>query len=121
MMYGKKNLFAKGRMKSGERNGLEARYEKHLEALKQAGEILWYEFEGMTFKIAEMRCKYTPDFNVMTKDNQIECHELKGNLKVFQDDAKVKAKVAADKYPIRFLIVTPKKKDEGGGWNYLEY
>ena len=38
----------------------------------------------------------------------MECHEVKG---FWQDDARVKIKVAADLYPIRFLAVMKKKSE----------
>jgi hypothetical protein len=59
-----KKFLALGRMKSGERNKLEASYEQYLESRKQAGEIIWYKFEGMTFKLAK-DTRYTPDFSIM--------------------------------------------------------
>ncbi len=34
--------------------------------------------------------------------------EVKGSLRVFQDDAKVKCKVFSDKYPLRLYIVAPR-------------
>ena len=46
-------------------------------------------------------------------DGALEAHEVKGYMMA---DANVKIKVAADLYPIRFLIVRAKPKREGGGW-----
>jgi len=40
-------------------------------------------------------------------------HEVKG---FWQDDARVKIKVAADMYPFRFIAVKPRAKKDGGGW-----
>lgn len=104
---------ALGRLKTGDRNKTEAAYEAQLELMKRAGEVLWYAFEGMKLRLAN-NTFYTPDFAVMTGDGQIELHEVKG---FWEDDARVKIKVAAALYPFRFLAVTPKKKSEGGGWN----
>lgn len=108
-------LFAKGRLKRGERNKTEAAYEQHLEMLKRAGEILWYAFEGIKFRLAD-KTFYTPDFAVMNADGEIEIKEIKGSMAIFQDDAKVKIKVAAEMYPFRFFVVVPKLKRDGGGW-----
>jgi len=43
-------------------NKTEAEFAVYLEALKRKGEILRYEFEGITLRWADMR--YTPDFVV---------------------------------------------------------
>lgn len=118
-MFGKKNhkaagLLALGRLKSGERNKTEAAYEQALEARRIAGEVLWYRFEGVKLRLAD-NTFYTPDFAVMRANGQIEMHEVKG---FWQDDARVKIKVAADSYPFLFLAVKPKAKKDGGGWSY---
>ena len=93
----------------------------YLEQQKHAGLILKYWFERFTWKIASNRCSYTPDFLVMRPDKTLELHEVKGSLKIFADDAKVKCKVCADECPIPLFIVTPKTKKEGGGWNVEAY
>jgi hypothetical protein len=46
----------------GTMNATESEFALYLEALKRSGEILRYEFEGMTLRWADMR--YTPDFVV---------------------------------------------------------
>lgn len=107
---------ALGRMKAGTMNRTEAAYAKHLEGLKAAGEVVWYAFEGMTFKLAD-RTRYTPDFAVLRADGLMEIHEVKG---FFREDAKVKIKVAAEKFPFRFLIIRAKPKRDGGGWDIQE-
>jgi hypothetical protein len=113
-------LFALGRMKSGERNKTEAAYEAHLEQQKRDGEILWYAFEGMTFKLAK-DTRYTPDFIVMKANGELECREIKGSRAIFQCDAKAKIKVAAELFPIRFIAVFPIPKKDGGGWDIQEF
>lgn len=101
----------------GEMNKLEAQYAAHLDVLKHAGEVRWYGFEAVKFRLAE-NTSYTPDFLVMTDDNGlIECHEVKGPYKktyFCEDDAKVKIKVAAAMFPFVFVIVWPCKQH---GWN----
>ncbi len=113
-------LFALGRLKSGERNKTEAAYELYLESQKQAGEILWYAFEGMTFKLAK-DTRYTPDFVVMLKNGELECREVKGAKAIFQCDAKAKIKIASEMFPIRFIAVFPIPKKLGGGWEIQEF
>lgn len=110
-------LFALGRMKSGERNKTEAAYELFLEEQKQAGEILWYAFEGMTFKLAK-DTRFTPDFVVMKANGELECREIKS---IWRDDAKVKIKVASELFPIRFVAIYARPKKEGGGWRDEEF
>jgi hypothetical protein len=101
---------ALGRLKAGQRNKTEAAYEQHLELLKRAGEIIWYCFEGMKFRLAD-NTFYNPDFIVMRKDGQIEVHEVKG---FWMEDARVKIKVAAETFPFKFIAIKLVKKQ----WEY---
>jgi len=93
----------------GTMNKTEEAYEQHLELLKRAGEIRDYRFEGIKLRLAN-RTFYTPDFVVVT-DDQIELHEVKG---FWEDDARVKIKVAAEIHPWFFFVAV--KKAKGGGW-----
>ncbi|MEN6384597.1 MAG: DUF1064 domain-containing protein [Phycisphaerales bacterium] len=113
----KKNFYALGRLKQGVMNTTESKYEAHLKQLMMVGEVIWYKFEGIKFRLAD-NTFYTPDFIVLTKDNALEAHEVKG---FWQDDAKVKIKVASDLYPIRFLAIKVKPKKDGGGWEIEEF
>lgn len=106
--------FALGRLKTGELNKTELSYQQTLELLKHSGEVLWYRFEGLKLRLAD-NTFYTPDFAVMRADGTIECHEVKG---FWQDDARVKIKVAADAYPFKFFAVKALPKKSGGGWEY---
>ena len=45
-----KRVLALGRMKAGAMNKTEAAYATTLEAAKNAQEIVWYAFEGVTLK-----------------------------------------------------------------------
>ena len=47
-----RKVFALGRMKSGQMNRTEAAYATTLEAARNAQEIVWYAFEGVTLKEA---------------------------------------------------------------------
>lgn len=107
------NFQALGRMKQGAMNRTEAEYARHLELRKAAGEIAWYRFEGWTFRLAN-RCLYTPDFAVMLADGSLEAHEVKG---FWTDDARVKVKVAAEMYPVRFVAI----RKERQGWQVEEF
>jgi len=109
--------YALGRLKTGERNKTEAAYEAVLAAEKHAGEIQWFAFEGLKLRLAD-NTFYTPDFFVMKKNGELECHEVKGFL---QEDALVKWKVAGSMYPFRFIMVFKQAKKDGGGWRVVEY
>lgn len=106
---------ARQRHKPGQMNGYERAYsEQVLEPQKLAGEILEYWFERFTLKLAD-DCRYTPDFLVQLMDGTLECHEVKGSF--FEDDAKVKLKVAAEMFPIfTFKLCIKQTKKDGGGW-----
>jgi hypothetical protein len=98
--------FALGRLKAGAMNQTEAAYARILDARRAAGEVVWYRFEGFKLRLADATF-YTPDFAVMLADGTLECHEVKGH---WQDDARVKIKVAAEMYPFRFLAIRKVKK-----------
>ena len=54
----------------------------------------------------------------------MEMHEVKGAKIIFQDDAKVKVKVAAETFPFVFKVVYPNKQKQasnGNGWEIVEY
>lgn len=106
-------MYAKGRLKAGVMNGTEQAYHEHLAQRQHAGEISWFKFESMTFKLAD-DTRYTPDFMVMLADGQLQAHEVKG---YWTDDARVKTKVAASLFPIEFIAIKKKAKKEGGGWD----
>ncbi len=94
-------MYALGRLKQGQMNKTENLYQDHLEMKKRSGQVLWYRFEGLKFRLADATF-YTPDFAVMLSDGTLEAHEVKG---FWTDDARVKIKVASEMYPIRFIAV----------------
>lgn len=107
--------YARGRKPRipGQMNKTEQAYNDHLLLLYKAGEILCFSFEAIKLRLAP-NTFYTPDFLVMQNDCSLEFHEVKGH---WEDDARVKVKVAADKYPMfRFLAVKALPKKQGGGW-----
>ena len=101
------------RTRPGEMNKLEAKRAAELEAMRASGEIVgwWYEF--VTLKLAA-DTRYTPDFMVVFADGRIVIEEVKGR---WEDDARVKIKVAASMAPWEFVGLTPRKKADGGGWD----
>ena len=109
----KPRIQALGRLKAEQMNKTEAAYAAELQARQVAGEVAWYRFEGLKFRLAD-NTFYTPDFAVMLASGVMEAHEVKG---FWQDDARAKIKIAADQYPFRFIAVTAKAKKAGGGWS----
>lgn len=86
----------------GKMNDLERQYESHvLKPLLLKGVIQTYAFESVKFRLAKATF-YTPDFIVVLEDG-IEAHEVKGH---WEDDARVKIKVAQSLFPwITFIGV----------------
>lgn len=109
--------YALGRLKTGEKNKTEAAYEQLLASRKLAGEVAWWKFEGLKFRLAD-NTFYTPDFAVMLTDGQLEAHEVKG---FWEDDARAKIKIAAAMFPLRFVAARPRKKSDGGGFVFEEF
>jgi len=112
------------RHESGKMNKLEARYAAHLELRKTVGEIRDWRFEPMKLRLAKSTF-FDVDFLVevkdawgtMTDEYSIELHEVKGH---WEDDARVKMKVAAAMFPwwtFRGVQWDKEKKD----WKHEEF
>ena len=92
-------------------NQTEARYAGYLDGMKHTGEVVAWAYEAVKLRLAD-KTFYTPDFVVIRADGGIELHEVKGH---WEDDARVKIKVAATQHPwFRFLAVKAGKT----GWQY---
>lgn len=111
------SALALGRLPTGVMNKTEAAYAAHLTLRQYAGEILWFKFEAVKLRLADATF-YSPDFTVLPSSGVLEMHEVKG---FWQDDARVKIKVAASIYPFRFVAVTTRAKKNGGGWETEEF
>ncbi len=109
----KSRVFARGtsRKRTGVMNRLEAAYALHLTMLKNQGDVIWFEYEPMKLRLAD-NTYLTPDFLVLTNDGELQIHETKGSKAIYMDDARVKMKVAADKFPFRFFVIYRTKE----GW-----
>lgn len=105
--------YALGRLKAGAMNRTEAKYAQRLEERRRNGGIAWFKFEAVKLRLAD-KTFYTPDFAVMLTDGTLEMHEVKG---FWEDDARVKVKVAASLYPFRFIAVTHKR----GAWSQEDF
>lgn len=113
-IWKKGNRGGRGLVKTrGTMNGMEKRYADYLYTLQLAGEVLWYKFEGMKFRLAD-GAFYTPDFAVMLADCSIEFHETKG---LWEEAARVRIKVASETFPFKFKAIT---RGKAGAWEVEE-
>lgn len=89
---------------SGSMNKLETKYAQHLELRRMTGEIQAWRFEPLKLKLAPSTF-YNVDFIVVRQTRNlageitgtaVELHETKGH---WEDDARVKIKVAATMFP----------------------
>ncbi len=95
-------------------NKTEGEWAMILEARKRAGEIIWYQFEGLRLRLAD-GAYFTPDFPVLTKEGNLEFQEVKG---FWREAGKLRIRVAAGLYPFwKFYAVRKIKKKDGGGWD----
>lgn len=108
---------ALGRMKAGRQNQTEAKYDHYLARRLMAGDVLWYRFEGIKFKLAD-NTHLTIDFALMRADGVLEMHDVKGARAIIEEDAKAKMKIAASMFPFVFKLAFPRKESEGGGWTW---
>lgn len=98
-------------------NKLETEYGNFLELQKRGGLITWYAFSLLKIRLAD-RTFYTPDYVVVNAALELEFHEVKG---FWEDDARVKIKVAAEQNPHFKFIAVQKKKSAPSGWEYEEF
>lgn len=104
-------LRARGRTRQRKEgmNKTEAKYAAHLDLQLSLGQIKRWDYEPESLILAKLT-RYTPDFRVVTADDYVEFHEVKGH---WEDDARVKIKLAAELHPYRFVAV----RWEGGAWH----
>ncbi|MDR3158602.1 MAG: DUF1064 domain-containing protein [Zoogloeaceae bacterium] len=110
-------MYALGRLRAGQMNRTEIEYGNLLALRQQEGEVLWYKFEAVKLRLAD-NTFYSPDFAVMLADGSLEMHEVKGH---WLDDARIKIKVAADRFPFRFVAVRKRARKDGGGFFVEEF
>lgn len=120
---GRTRTQALGRLKAGSMNKTESSYAEHLKAAQIAGEVEAWWFEGIGLKVAP-NCHYYPDFLVLLPDGRLEVHEVKaraanGSFRA-EDDARVKLKVCAEKFPFPLVVVWPKQGGFRAGWEREE-
>jgi hypothetical protein len=108
---------ARGRVRVAGMNKMESAYRDVLHGRVLVGDVLWFRYEAMKLRLAD-NTFYSPDFAVMLASGELEVHEVKGH---WEDDARVKIKVAAEQYPFRFCAVTAIASKHGGGWKVEEF
>lgn len=94
-------------------NKTEAAYAQHLDLLKHAGEVLWWRFEPLKFRLAD-GAWFKPDFGVLLAGRAFELHETKG---FWREAARVRIKVAAEQFPFKFVAI----KRDGASWMREEF
>jgi hypothetical protein len=108
---GQRKIKTRPRHQPGKMNKTEKKYADFLELRKKAGEIVRWVFEPFKLRFAD-NTFYSPDFMVVTAE-QIESHEYKGH---WEDDARVKIKVAAEMFPeLQFIAA---RTDETGSYKF---
>jgi len=125
---GHRRFRARGRTKRrepGAMNGTESAYAAVLDARKRLGEIVDWSFEPEKLRLAD-KTFYSPDFRVLLADGSLEFHEVKAcksdGKPLFEDDARVKIKVAAEQHWMyRFVGAYRLPKKFGGGWKYEDF
>lgn len=96
---------------------LEEQFALELERWKGLGIIRDWMYEPIKVKLAK-RTYLTPDFLVQENDETLTFYETKGYM---EEDANVKLKTAASKFPMfRWILTTKARKRDGGGWQHKE-
>jgi len=112
---------ARGEHTPGSMNRTEAEFAATvLEPRKLVGEIINYEFEAVTLKLAP-DCRLTPDFMIEYPDKSLEFIDVKGAGPV-QEDSVIKMRLAARLFPRWcFAMERKRKKCDGGGFERKEF
>jgi hypothetical protein len=80
---------------------------------KAAREIADYWYESVKLRLADGSW-FVIDFFVMLADGRLEGWEVKGH---WRESARLRIKVAAERYPFLFYSAQRRKKKDGGGWS----
>lgn len=116
-----KGKIRRPRHENGKMNKEEQRFALWLENEVREGRVIYWDFESLGLRLAD-RTSYTPDFVVQLADGTIEMVEVKAYWKSkagphWEDDARVKWKMAATRHPFRFTAAWFIK---GEGWQFEE-
>jgi hypothetical protein len=100
-------MYALGRLPSGVMNKTETRFlDEWIKPLVLTGDVSWWAFEGIKLRLAD-NTFFTADFAIMAGDGCIDLIDVKGAKHLITDDANVKVKVAAERFPFRFFFAWP--------------
>ena len=90
----------RSRHSPGKMNKTESRFAQYLSILTAAKEIRDWRFEPIKLRLTDTDWKttLTLDFLIVRLDDTIELTDIKGGGG-WEDDARVKIKIAADRYP----------------------
>jgi hypothetical protein len=104
-----------------EMNKTEIAFARVLESMKITGQILWYAYEPIKIRLAD-KTYYTVDFLVVEATGRLVAYEVKAYWKSagragWTDDSRVKIKVAAEHFPIKFYAAIQHKDH----WDYEEF
>lgn len=118
-------LRARGRVRKakGEMNSQEALFAEKLRQEQREGIVEWWAFESITLRLAD-RTTWTPDFALLYRDGSLWLIDVKGTAKTkagnyipfIEQHTKVKAKVAAEQFPITIAVAYRLPKKAGGEW-----
>lgn len=92
----------------------EKRFATQLQVWTASGEIVWWAYEPLRLLLAK-RTSYTPDFVAQKADGEVVIYEVKGFMR---EDAHVKLKLVADKFPFRVIVVREAKN--GFRYEFIE-
>lgn len=127
-----KPVAARGQLKVRKMNRTEQLYASHLEIQKHLGNVAWWDFEAVKLRLGD-DCYFIPDFIIMLADGSIEVHDTKGTQKHYtkkagehfvgriEDDAQVKMRACAERYPFKFYTAFRLPEKQGGTWMKKEY
>lgn len=112
-------FLSRGRVsKRGQMNKTEASY---ADELAVDPEVAWWRHEPFSLRLSSpaegQPARYTPDFLVVMRDGTTYLDDVKGTG-LDDNAALVRAKCAAEIYPIwNFRVVKQRTKKAGGGWD----
>lgn len=116
-----------------EMNRIERRYaDEVIRPLCMAGQVVWWGFQPIKLQLGKA-CYYEPDFLLQMADLSLECHEIKDTWREkrkgktastrvgWEEDARVKIKAAASRYPfLRFIAMAHRKEIGVSKWDEEE-
>lgn len=112
----KELLASPKKIREKQMNKTEETFAALLEKAQADGEILRWEFEPVSLRVGP-NTRYNPDFLIVLKpDRHWQLVEIKGHLR---DDAAVKFKDCAEKYPEFSFLMIKKKKGKPREWEVI--